>query len=204
MNDSLPVNIVLSDLASDAIFSLRSSGFTDSEAADPLQPLAPRSVTIPMSFDATRMRVPESYTDSNTDDDSGNPVTPRGSSASSSVNTLTDKEKIGRWTEHEHQVFLEGLAKHGKQWKLIANMIGTRTVVQVRTHAQKYFQRVERHVANSCSVAPPVLNKPSSKRKMSLPPSLPSRSFKKLKIPKKVARASSLSALPSHQPTEEL
>mgnify|MGYP003476702583 CR=1 FL=1 len=46
--------------------------------------------------------------------------------------------------EHEHAVFLEGLQKHGKQWKTIAGMIGTRTVVQVRTHAQKYFQKMDR------------------------------------------------------------
>jgi len=33
----------------------------------------------------------------------------------------------------------------GKQWKNIATMIGSRTIVQVRTHAQKYFQKMERH-----------------------------------------------------------
>ena len=54
----------------------------------------------------------------------------------------SNKEKIGRWTDNEHLVFLEGLEKHGKQWKIIAGMIGTRTVVQVRTHAQKYFQKM--------------------------------------------------------------
>ena len=58
---------------------------------------------------------------------------------------VTDKEKIGRWTEQEHLVFLEGLRTHGKQWKVIATMIGTRTVVQVRTHAQKYFQKLDRN-----------------------------------------------------------
>jgi len=53
-------------------------------------------------------------------------------------------EKVGRWSEEEHEVFLQGLEKHGKQWKTIAGMIGTRTVVQVRTHAQKYFQKMDR------------------------------------------------------------
>lgn len=52
--------------------------------------------------------------------------------------------RVGRWSDGEHSVFLEGLEKHGKQWKTIASMIGTRSVVQVRTHAQKYFQKVER------------------------------------------------------------
>ena len=46
-------------------------------------------------------------------------------------------------------MFLQGLEQHGKQWKVIAGMIGTRTVVQVRTHAQKYFQKMERDGSNT-------------------------------------------------------
>lgn len=57
---------------------------------------------------------------------------------------VPDAEKVGRWSDEEHEVFLQGLEKYGKQWKTIAQMIGTRTVVQVRTHAQKYFQKMER------------------------------------------------------------
>lgn len=69
-------------------------------------------------------------------------------------NTMMDKEKVGRWSEQEHRVFLEGLATYGKQWKTIAGWIGTRTVVQVRTHAQKYFQKMERsHKPNSSSTS---------------------------------------------------
>jgi len=45
----------------------------------------------------------------------------------------------GRWTIEEHKLFLEGLAIHGKAWKKIATSIRTRSVTQVRTHAQKYF-----------------------------------------------------------------
>jgi len=54
------------------------------------------------------------------------------------------KENAGRWTHEEHELFLKGLAKFGKGWKKIAGMISTRTVVQVRTHAQKYFQKLEK------------------------------------------------------------
>jgi hypothetical protein len=39
-------------------------------------------------------------------------------------------------------MFIKGLALHNKQWKLISDLIKTRTVVQVRTHAQKYFQKL--------------------------------------------------------------
>lgn len=48
----------------------------------------------------------------------------------------------GRWTQEEHEKFLDGIGIHGKEWKKIASMIDSRTVVQIRTHAQKYFQRI--------------------------------------------------------------
>ena len=51
-------------------------------------------------------------------------------------------ENTGRWTSDEHQLFLNGLDSYGKEWKKIAELIKTRTVVQIRTHAQKYFQKV--------------------------------------------------------------
>lgn len=51
-------------------------------------------------------------------------------------------ENTGRWTKEEHAIFLQGLEKHGKEWKEISHMIPTRSVVQIRTHAQKYFQKV--------------------------------------------------------------
>lgn len=39
-------------------------------------------------------------------------------------------------------MFLQGLELHGKGWKKIASLIKSRTVVQIRTHAQKYFQKL--------------------------------------------------------------
>lgn len=48
-------------------------------------------------------------------------------------------------------MFLEGLKQHQKQWKLIAEMVKTRTVVQIRTHAQKYFQKLTKSNGGSWS-----------------------------------------------------
>lgn len=48
----------------------------------------------------------------------------------------------GRWTAVEHQLFLDGLEKFGKSWNEIAIHIKSRSIVQVRTHAQKYFQKL--------------------------------------------------------------
>ncbi len=50
-------------------------------------------------------------------------------------------------------MFIKGLEMYGKGWKKIAGLIKTRTVVQIRTHAQKYFLKLskarQQHVENS-------------------------------------------------------
>lgn len=77
---------------------------------------------------------------------SGTASTKSGASTKKGNAVTTKKsvngENTGRWTKEEHAAFIEGLNKHGKEWKKIANMIETRTVVQIRTHAQKYFQKI--------------------------------------------------------------
>jgi SHAQKYF class myb-like DNA-binding protein len=50
-------------------------------------------------------------------------------------------EKSGRWSKKEHKLFLHGLKTHGRNWKMISEIIKTRTSTQVRSHAQKYFIR---------------------------------------------------------------
>ncbi|KAL7572762.1 hypothetical protein ACA910_009026 [Epithemia clementina (nom. ined.)] len=54
------------------------------------------------------------------------------------------QEQTGRWTKHEHEAFLEALRMYGKEWKKVAAKVKTRTVVQTRTHAQKYFQKLQK------------------------------------------------------------
>nr|CCA18670.1 conserved hypothetical protein [Albugo laibachii Nc14] len=58
------------------------------------------------------------------------------------------KANTGRWTEAEHKLFLKGLETFPyRAWKKIATLIKTRTVVQIRTHAQKYYQKLEKEEA---------------------------------------------------------
>ena len=50
----------------------------------------------------------------------------------------------GRWTADEHGVFLACLRAHGRNWQVICDALPSRTLIQVRTHAQKYFIKLEK------------------------------------------------------------
>lgn len=51
----------------------------------------------------------------------------------------------GRWSMAEHKRFVEGLKLYGRRkWIRIAEHVGTRTVIQVRSHAQKYFKKLRK------------------------------------------------------------
>lgn len=71
-------------------------------------------------------------------------VSPPQESTETKLITPPAGEQSGRWTEAEHDTFLLGLETHGKNWKLLAGIIKTRTAVQTRTHAQKYFLKLQR------------------------------------------------------------
>lgn len=53
-------------------------------------------------------------------------------------------KSTGRWTQKEHILFMEGLKIYGKNWKRVESYIGTRTGTQIRSHAQKFFNRIRK------------------------------------------------------------
>lgn len=64
----------------------------------------------------------------------------------------------GRWTPEEHEAFLQGLKIFGREWKKVAERIPTRTSAQIRSHAQKYFSKMQREESillqdQACSVS---------------------------------------------------
>ena len=52
------------------------------------------------------------------------------------------QEKTGRWSAVEHERFLQGLELYGKNWKQVCVVVGTRSAIQTRTHAQKYLAKL--------------------------------------------------------------
>mmetsp|Transcript_25223 Transcript_25223/g.38828 ORF Transcript_25223/g.38828 Transcript_25223/m.38828 type:complete len:294 (-) Transcript_25223:300-1181(-) len=55
-----------------------------------------------------------------------------------------DTYKTGRWSIEEKLLFLYGLSKFGKgKWKKIGTLLPTRSLVQIKSHAQKVMKRHE-------------------------------------------------------------
>ncbi|XP_078442818.1 protein REVEILLE 2-like [Wolffia australiana] len=78
--------------------------------------------------------------------------------------TITKQRE--RWTEDEHRKFLEALKLHGRAWRRIEEHIGTKTAVQIRSHAQKFFSKVTRDSATGGS---------STSEPIEIPPPRPKR-----------------------------
>eukprot|EP00751_Fragilariopsis_kerguelensis_P022110 CAMPEP_0170899198 /NCGR_PEP_ID=MMETSP0734-20130129/46504_1 /TAXON_ID=186038 /ORGANISM="Fragilariopsis kerguelensis, Strain L26-C5" /LENGTH=402 /DNA_ID=CAMNT_0011292099 /DNA_START=182 /DNA_END=1387 /DNA_ORIENTATION=+ len=74
------------------------------------------------------------------------------SSTNSSTSSLKAGQTSGRWTQEEHQAFLEGLKDCGREWKKVALRIPTRTSAQIRSHAQKYFSKLQRDQESSTAI----------------------------------------------------
>ncbi|CAN8257328.1 unnamed protein product [Cochlearia groenlandica] len=67
------------------------------------------------------------------------------------------------WTEGEHDKFLEALQLFDRDWKRIEGFVGSKTVIQIRSHAQKYFLKVQKN--GTLAHVPP----PRPKRKAAHP-----------------------------------
>lgn len=55
-----------------------------------------------------------------------------------------EAKKTGRWTLDEHFRFIEALQQYGKEWRRVQQHVGTRSSTQARSHAQKFFVKLEK------------------------------------------------------------
>lgn len=78
--------------------------------------------------------------------------------------TITKQRE--KWTEEEHQKFLEALKLYGRGWRQIEEHVGTKTAVQIRSHAQKFFSKVVRGSTGSLE---------NSIKSIEIPPPRPKR-----------------------------
>lgn len=59
------------------------------------------------------------------------------------------RQQLGaKWEQAEHVLFMQLLAAHGKDWKKISDGVKSRSQIQVRAHAKKYFQSIKRERAS--------------------------------------------------------
>ena len=89
----------------------------------------------------------------------------------------------GRWTAEEHDEFLKCLDIYGREWKKVAERITTRTAAQIRSHAQKYFKKIEAGETFS----PPPAKKARKQTDVAAEPAPPVRSSGRVRsAPKKM------------------
>ncbi|XP_022145779.1 protein REVEILLE 8 isoform X2 [Momordica charantia] len=102
------------------------------------------------------------------------------------------------WTEEEHDKFLEALQLFDRDWKKIEDFVGSKTVIQIRSHAQKYFLKVQKN--GTMAHVPP----PRPKRKASHP--YPQKASKNVLVPLQASMAypSSVNTLaPGYSPWDD-
>ncbi|XP_020574844.1 protein REVEILLE 1-like [Phalaenopsis equestris] len=83
--------------------------------------------------------------------------------------TITKQRE--RWSQDEHKKFLEAVQLHGRAWRRIEEHIGTKTAVQIRSHAQKFISKMARGANDNqtSNIKPVEIPPPRPKKKPTHP-----------------------------------
>lgn len=123
--------------------------------------------------------------DSNSTSSSVNPPpsssTPTDGSGKKVRKPYTITKSRESWTEEEHDKFIEALQLFDRDWKKIEDFVGSKTVIQIRSHAQKYFLKVQKN--GTIAHVPP----PRPKRKAAHP--YPQKAPKNVLVPLQASMA---------------
>lgn len=85
----------------------------------------------------------------------------------SSLNENEDKYTHGRWTYEEHMSFIDGVLEFSTNWTKLAQIIKSRSVVQIKSHARKYIRRLMNKYSMNSIVSNDIrINKSYSKEDM--------------------------------------
>lgn len=124
-----------------------------------------------------------------------NNSTPTDASSKKVRKPYTITKSRESWTEEEHDKFLEALQLFDRDRKKIEDFVGSKTVIQIRSHAQKYFLKVQKN--GSIAHVPP----PRPKRKAAHP--YPQKAPKNVLVPLQASMGypSSMNSLPPGYPT---
>ena len=63
-------------------------------------------------------------------------------------NKESKKKFNGRWNKKEKKIFLEGFFKFRNNWKKLNEVVRTRSIIQLRSHAQKFMMRIQKLIEN--------------------------------------------------------
>ncbi|KYQ90845.1 myb domain-containing protein [Tieghemostelium lacteum] len=86
---------------------------------------------------------------------------PKHQKNESKLNDKDDsKSKLTReaWSKEQHNLFLRAVNLYDKDYKKIQEHVQTKTLAQVRSHAQKYFKKLQEQEGKSTIIPKPVYN----------------------------------------------
>lgn len=63
---------------------------------------------------------------------------------------VNPNHREGKWTQEEHALFVQGLRLFGKKWTRISDLVKTRANDAIRSHAQKFFKKIDKQYQNNC------------------------------------------------------